>query len=431
MDGNLITTLLALILYLASGIFGHGSNSGQSSVPKPPASYSNQNYPRSGIISVQQANLRSAASNNAAISQTLAKGNQVTVLAEKDQWVMVETSDSRKGWVAKWLVDFKSLPTLVKNTRKVVAGYYVGNSGSDNLGYQSLINNISNINMIIPFSFKIDQYGMVSGNHNTKPANVANTSGAYLLALVNNIQGRNFNSNTIHRMLSNSAARSRAVNGISRLLKEKGYRGVNIDFENVPPRDRIYLTAFFRELSTALRSKGLLVTASVPAKSYNETSSSHSGAYDYQAIAPYLDQVMIMAYDEHYSGGPAGPVASYPWVERVINYAMRYFPPSKIIIGIAGYGYDWSSFSGKAKNYNAIQRLVNKYKIFPKWHSVYKVPYFTYKSWGVKHEVWYENSHSTAAKLSLIRKYHLRGVALWRLGYEDPAIWKVIRQGLY
>jgi spore germination protein len=118
-------------------------------------------------------------------------------------------------------------------------------------------------------------------------------------------------------------------------------------------------------------------------------------------------------------------------VERVINYAMKYFPPSKIIIGIAGYGYDWSSFSGKAKNYNAIHSMVNKHKIVPKWHSVYRVPYFTYKSWGVKHEVWYENSHSTAAKLSLIRKYDLRGVALWRLGYEDPAIWKVIRQGLY
>jgi spore germination protein len=431
MDGNLITTLLALIFYLTSGIFGHGSNSGQSAAPKPPASYSQSNYPRSGIITAQQANLRVAASNNATVSQTLARGNQVTVLAEKDQWVMVETSDSRQGWVAKWLVNLKSLPVAAKSSRKVVAGYYVENSSSDRAGYQSLVNNISSINMVIPFSFKVDQYGMLSGNHNTKPASIANTGGANLLALVNNIQGHNFSSNTIHRMLSNSVARSRTINGISRLLTEKGYRGVNIDFENVPARDRIYLTAFFRELATVLRPKGRLVTASVPAKTYNETSSSHSGAYDYRAIAPYLDQVMVMAYDEHYSGGPAGPVASYPWVEKVINYTMKYFPPSKIIVGIAGYGYDWSSFSGKAKNYNAIYSLITKHKIAPKWHPTYRVPYFSYKSWGVKHEVWYENSHSTAAKLSLIRKYNLRGVALWRLGYEDPAIWKVIRQGLY
>ena len=188
-------------------------------------------------------------------------------------------------------------------------------------------------------------------------------------------------------MLTNSASRSRAINGIARILVEKGYQGVNIDFENVPARDRYYLTAFFSELADELRPRHLMVTASVPAKTYDDHSSSQSGAYDYGALSPFLDQVMIMTYDEHYSGGSPGPVASYPWVEKVIRYSLNYIPNNKIVVGIAAYGYDWSWSSGKALQYNAIQNLIHKYKIVPKWHSIYKVPYFTYRSWGVTHQV--------------------------------------------
>jgi spore germination protein YaaH len=32
--------------------------------------------------------------------------------------------------------------------------------------------------------------------------------------------------------------------------------------------------------------------------------------------------------------------------------------------------------------------------------------------------------------MELIRKYGLKGVAVWRLGYEDPTIWTAIRQQL-
>jgi spore germination protein YaaH len=55
-------------------------------------------------------------------------------------------------------------------------------------------------------------------------------------------------------------------------------------------------------------------------------------------LAPYLDQIMVMTYDEHYAGGSPGPVASYPWFEKVINYTLRSYPSSKIVMGIAAYG---------------------------------------------------------------------------------------------
>jgi spore germination protein len=426
MSGNLLASLIALLLYLSSSLFG-GHSSKQAIIPQTTAP---SIYPLSGIISAKQANIRSSASSYASVVDSVTQGSRLTILREENGWLLVETTRARKGWVAKWLVKMASPLSYQTQGGKVIAGYYVENNAADQAGYQALANNLASINMVIPFSYKVNHYGMISGKHNSNAAGLAHSGGSKLLALVNNIQGHNFNSNTIHRMLNDATARSRAVNGIARLLVEKGYHGVNIDFENVPARDRFYLTAFFRELAATLRPRGLLVTASVPAKTSDATQSSHSGAYDFRALAPYLDQVMIMAYDEHYAGGPPGPVASYPWFEKVINYALRFFSANKVVMGIAAYGCDWTARSGKARHNPAIQSLLRKYRVTPKWHPTYRVPYFYYKSWGVKHEVWYENAHSTAAKLLLVKRYNLRGVAVWRLGYEDPDIWKVISQSL-
>ena len=430
MQGNLITTLIALIFYLTTGIFGGNSAPSDPISSPPPDIGQSSKYPLAGMVKSQQANIRDASSSSGSVIGSVTEGSSLVILDEEDDWYRVQTENGTDGWVAKWMVSTKSLAPSLGNTQSMIAGYYVENYQDDPVGQTALAKNLGLINTVIPFSYKVDQYGSISGRHYSKPFQLAKSSGAQTLALVNNIQGSNFNTNTIHRMLSNASSRSRAVNGIARLLVEKGYRGVNIDFENIRASDRIYLTAFFRELAATLRPKNLLVTASVPAKTYDDKSSAHSGAFDYQALAPYLDMVMIMTYDEHYAGGDPGPVASLPWVEKVINYTMKSFPPQKVVLGIAAYGYDWSWGKGKALQNKGIQNLIKKYQIAPKWHSEYKVPYFTYKSWGVTHQVWYENSYSASYKADLVKKYGLKGVAVWRLGYEDPNIWSILRQKL-
>ncbi|HOJ77381.1 MAG TPA: glycosyl hydrolase family 18 protein [Bacillota bacterium] len=432
MQGNLLTTILALLVYLASGIFG--GNSAQSSDPasKTPVNTNTQQlYPFTGTVNAAQVALRSDPSSNGKVVETIKQDTNLLVLDEQNGWLFVQTDTDQKGWIARWLVDAKRNTAFTANSKKIIAGYYVESYTNDPTGLRSLSQNISTINMIIPFSYNIDNNGNIKGNHHQKTVSYAKTAGITTLALINNIQSGNFSSNTIGKMLGSPSARTKAVNNILKLLLEKGYQGVNIDFENVPAGYRSHLTAFFRELAAVLQPRGLLVTASVPAKTYDDQKSPHSGAFDFPALAPYLDQVMIMAYDQHYSGGPPGPVASYPWVERVINYTLKSFPANKVVLGLAGYGYDWTNHSGKARNYNAIQEIIKKYNVSPKWHSEYKVPYFQYKSWGTTHQVWYENSHSTAAKMTLVKKYNLRGVALWRLGYEDPQVWKVIQQGFH
>jgi spore germination protein len=95
-------------------------------------------------------------------------------------------------------------------------------------------------------------------------------------------------------------------------------------------------------------------------------------------------------------------------------------------MGLAAYGYEWNERTGRAINYASIESIIKKHGINPKWHDQYQTPYFTYTKSGERYEVWYENQNSTAAKMRLVDKYKLRGVAVWRLGYEDPRIWSVL-----
>ncbi|MGQ9779665.1 MAG: glycosyl hydrolase family 18 protein [Bacillota bacterium] len=323
-----------------------------------------------------------------------------------------------------------SSPAPRPAARRAVVAYYSEYYPGERRPYETLCAQAKRLTAIAPFAYYLDGEGRVSGSHPEKAVAAAKANGLEVLALLHNFsRGRGFDPQVAHRLLSNPTARGRAVREILSLVRNKGYDGINLDLENVPPADRANYTAFVRELAMALRPLGYLVTASVPAKLRDNPADSWAGAFDYAALAPWLDQVMLMTYDEYAPSGKPGPVASLPWVEKVIRYAITVIPPRKILIGLAGYGYEWVEDrpGGKAREFPAIQAVVDRLGLTPRWDTARKVPYLVYREAGVKKVIWYENSWSAAYKLELVERYDLGGVALWRLGAEDPRLWSVIQ----
>ncbi len=431
MEQSVVTTILSLIVYFSTALFGGGGTTQSPSLPSTNGITQSQEQkitPSTAVIATDVVSMRTGPESKAEITRQLSKGATVKIKQEKDGWYEVTDQNGTSGWIVKWAAKPTRLIGASAFEQQEIIGYYAESYRGDSRALQSFAGNTDKITTLAPFFYRLDKEGNLSGQTNPELIRTASATGTKVLAVVTNISSANssFSKDTIHALLRSKTARSKAISEILNLLKSNGYSGVNIDFEGVPVADRPYLTAFFRELSNSLRANNYLVTAALPAKTAAEEWSAWSGAYDYQAIAPYLDLAVIMSYDQHYVNGPPGPVAAKPWVERVISYALRHFSPQKLIMGLAAYGYDWSGNSGRALNYAAIQSLINQYKIAPKWHEQYQTPYFTYTKSGVKHEVWYENRQSTAAKLELIDQYNLRGVAIWRLGYEDPGIWNVL-----
>ena len=57
-------------------------------------------------------------------------------------------------------------------------------------------------------------------------------------------------------------------------------------------------------------------------------------------------------------------------------------------------------------------------------------PWFTYTVDLAEHQAWYADGESVAARFYLVERYGLGGIAVWRLGGEDPAIWTAVADAL-
>jgi spore germination protein len=313
-----------------------------------------------------------------------------------------------------------------------IAAYYVEYAVGDNVSWQSFRQYFPSMQTVIAAGYKVTATGQISGRTYENVHSLAQANNMRVLAMVSNIgSSGGFESELVHTVLSQPQVRTRTIENIYQLLKRAGYAGVNIDFENVPPKDRPLYTNFIRELADRLQPAGYQVTVAIPAKLNDNPNHGWSGAFDYQALGSIADQVMIMAYDQHYRTGSPGPVAGVDWVEKVIKYALSEIPAPKIRLGIPTYGYDWPATGGAGRSvtYPRAQELINQYQVTVNWDAGSQSPYFCYEEQqGHMREVWFENAASIAAKLDLVNKYNLGGIAIWRLGYEDPAIWELIVQ---
>lgn len=308
--------------------------------------------------------------------------------------------------------------------KKLILGFATYYYSGDNSSYNSMTANTSTIDEIATDTYTADSYGNISGLVPVNQITYANNNNIKTLAMITN----NFDGSIAKTLLESSVNRQSLINNILNALKVNGYKGVNIDLEGVYYYDRSYLTTFMQELYNTLKPQGYYVTICVPAKTADNPSASWNGAFDYTALAQYSDQIILMAYDEHYSGGSPGAIASIGWVENVIKYASSVIPKEKILLGTAAYGYDWSSTGAKAYSISGIYNLASTYGASIQWDSISQSPYFTYiDSSGISHTVWFENSESLNYKLDLVNSYNLSGIGIWRLGLENANYWTSIK----
>jgi spore germination protein len=439
---NATVTALVVLLYMASSLSGMRTGNQGTQVPSPPGINTTQPTPQTekNVIAdlagrsaalAKNANVRTGPGENYPVLKVLPQNTPVRLIAQKGSWFQISLPSGGYGWVASSLVNMGSSVPASGSGRAVV-GYYTVNYSGDKSSYNVLKAQSSVLTAIAPFSYSVDRSGKVTGSHFADAMEIATSKGLKNLALVHNMAGSSFSKSEVSALLNSQSARAAAVKNIARIVAQRGYDGVNIDFENVPPADRTVLTKFMKELAAELRPKGYLVTMSVPAKHTDSPKSAWIGAFDYHALGQICDQIMLMTYDEHTSGTSPGPVASLPWVEKVIKYATSQIPKHKVIMGVAAYGYDWNTKTNKAKGVSYSQAISTAAKHGAKvqWDNVAQVPYYTYKSGGVTHKVYFESTESLKMKLKLVDRYDIGGIALWRLGQEDDNSWKAIETAL-
>lgn len=294
--------------------------------------------------------------------------------------------------------------------------------------------NLAYIDEISPVWYEMRTNGtlnVLGGARDSTLVDSAHAAGVLVLPSITN----GFDPDRTGYVLRSLERRSKFVQRILDEVQQYNYDGVDIDFEAVPDSQRDDFTAFIRELAAGLHERGKILAVAVHARTGEHDGAAGSGAQDWPALGEAVDRFRIMTYDYHWSGGGPGPVAPIYWVQDVVEYAKSQVDPVKIEVGIPFYGYDWLRGQGHTVTWREIQALLDTYKpevSLREWNEYGEVAEstFSYRTREGTHTVWYAGRRSLEAKLDLVVQHDLGGIAIWRLGGEDPAYWEAIREKL-
>ncbi|WP_067845575.1 glycosyl hydrolase family 18 protein [Alicyclobacillus mali (ex Roth et al. 2021)] len=326
-----------------------------------------------------------------------------------------------------------NIPGTRSDRRTIELNAYLVPEGNEN--DQALLQDVSDLTYVCAFSYRVQPTGDLDAPKDRSMLDAAAKFQIAPMATLTNFNGNRFNPDLAHAILHSTALANRVVDQIVRVCEEKGYRGVNVDFEHMPPGDRAAYTAFIRTLGKVLRPRGLSLSLALGPKTSDEAGAPWMGAFDYAALGDEADFVMLMTYEWGWVGGPPMPVAPVDRVASVLEYATGTIDPKKILMGMTLYGYDWPLPYMKGKTRaasianNDAQNLAIAERVPVEWDLKAASPHFAYETAGTKHEVWYDDALSAAVKLALVDAYGLRGVSLWVLGNEFPQLWYLLKDG--
>lgn len=252
---------------------------------------------------------------------------------------------------------------------------------------------------------------------------------------------------TINELISDPQTHaSTLVDETLPILQEHTFTDLNLDLENVLPASesaRMHFTAFVRQVREDLTRKvGSHITITIDA---SPTDLIKTRLINLAAVAPYVDRVVLMTYDYHYSGsyvtGPVAPLGGAGVynefdTETAIQKALEVLPPSKVILGVPLYGYQWESItnspraatipgSGIVMSNRAVEGfLAECATCSAHFEKLSEESYLIYKDQETNtyHQIFYPDAKSTESKTTLAAKYHIAGLALWAIGYEGNSI---------
>ena len=261
-------------------------------------------------------------------------------------------------------------------------------------------------------------------------------------------------------LLAKPSTRSQVVNTITKLVLTNNYDGIDLDLEGFAFSDGTASWAktspnwvlFIKELSTLLHANGKILSMTTPV--IFDPVKKRKGSYwvyNWPETAPYIDRLRIMTYD--YSTSKPGPIGPLEWTEATVAYAATLMPPSKVWLGVPGYGRDWiTKVTGKcpatyAKLIKAGAKaavfaankgteLASTYGATPVYSEKMGEVTFTYEktytegtaSCTATRVAWYQNSRAYLARMELVAKYKLGGLTQWTLGQEDAETMPALRE---
>lgn len=388
------------------------------------------------------------------------KGDKVTILEDEDDWKKVSTLDGFIGYVPT--------KTLGKVTQETVAFEYqepvysnitvdyAVNMAWHNVEHQDANNYVadtlgstSGVTTIAPTWFSIaDVEGNLTSIADASYVNTAHERGVDVWAVFRDFHGGISSYDETYQVLSYTSKRQYLADQLISAALQAGVDGINLDFELISTDCGEHYVQFIRELSVRCHQNGLVFSIdNYMPQPYNEH-------YNLKEQGKVADYVVLMGYDEHTAGSyEAGSVASYHFVQEGVERALTVVPKERLVLGIPFFTRLWFEtektaedrlaeagteaeeymykVTSEALGMDEAAQALQSAGVQAEWDDTSKQNYAQWNADGGTYKIWLEDLSSLQEKLELISSYDLKGVAEWKLGQENSAVWSLIQQYVY
>jgi GH18 family chitinase len=174
--------------------------------------------------------------------------------------------------------------------------------------------------------------------------------------------------NAVDPFLTNPNQWTPFINAVIAEVNNKGYDGVDTDFEIFSSYNKSAFTSFQKQLTTALRNND--PNRSRTSLAFGADITTSESKFDFVSLDPYVDHFMIMLYDwygnwQPFVAGPSAPnmldsASDPPWIAGNGNYqSIMHFAkvinPVKLLYGVGWYGKLYRTIS----DYRLVPMIMN------------------------------------------------------------------------
>lgn len=385
----------------------------------------------------------------------ISKNDIVTYIEDEGDWKKVRTEDGFIGYVKKSALrdeetqkidrgfEEPEYTNISKDYTINMAWHNVTNSDA-NSSVLEMIASTKGLTTISPTWFHVaDTSGNLESIATADYVNYAHQSDIEVWAAIRDFDGGINSAEESYELLSHTANRTNLINQLMSEALRVGLDGINVDFEKISDECGEHYIQFIRELSVQCRKNGIVLSVD------NYVPQSYNQQYHREEQGVVADYVVIMGYDEHYSGSPeSGSVASYDFVKAGIENTLKEVPAEKVINAVpfftrvwketpkteeelaADQGTDAEQYTTKVEStaYSMAEAkaVVQQAGVTAQWDDTTKQNYAEWEADGATYKVWLEDTQSLEPRLQLMKDYKLAGTAAWRLGQEESDVWELI-----
>lgn len=385
----------------------------------------------------------------------VSKKDKVTVIENEGDWKKVRTEDGYIGYIKKNCLKNEKEETISREFEEQVytniskdytinMAWHVVTNQSANEKVLQTIADTKGLTTISPTWFTIaDTDGNINSLASSQYVNYAHQSNIEVWALVRDFDGGIGSYEESYEVLSHTSKRENLVNQLIAEALQTGIDGINVDFEKISAECGEHYIQFIRELSVKCRQNGLVLSVD------NYVPKTYNAHYHIEEQGKVADYVIIMGYDEHYSGSyESGSVASLNFVKEGIEATLNAVPKEKVINAVPFFTRLWKEVpkteeelaeeagteaaeysvkvTSEALGMEAAEQAIADAGAQTTVDEVTKQNYAQWEADGATYKIWLEDETALEEKLKLMKDYKLAGTAAWRLGFEKSSVWELI-----